>query len=103
MPKAKTIIAISRNMPNIWATIINFSLGLRPVTISTIRNSRWPPSNPGIGIRFITPNIIDSIASKLMNISQFQCDGNTCPIAMKLPTDLYAPVLGVATSFKSRT
>ncbi len=34
---------------------------------------------------------------------QSQLAGNTCPMAMKLPTDLYAPVEGRAISPKSLT
>ena len=44
---------------------------------------------------------MDSRARILRKPYQFQDEGKICPTAMKLPTDLYAPVLGVATSLRS--
>ena len=60
-----------------------------------------PPSNAGIGIRFMTPSIMERRARMFRNLYQSHAAGNICPMAMKLPTDLYASVLGVNTSFKS--
>ena len=45
--------------------------------------------------------MIDSMATMLRKLYQSHAEGNTCPMAMKLPTDLYASVLGVNTSFMS--
>ena len=47
-----------------------------------------PPSSAGIGRRFITPSIIESNARIFRNLYQSHVAGKTCPMAMKLPTDL---------------
>ena len=61
-----------KNIPTIWAFSMNFSLGLRRVITSYNRNITCPPSNAGIGNRFITPRISDNIAVKLQNDGQCQ-------------------------------
>ena len=63
-PKASIIRAISSRKPIICATIRNFSPGFFPVIISYMVNSMCPPSSPGIGSRFITPSIMDSMARR---------------------------------------
>ena len=52
-------------------------------------------------MRFITPSIMDRSASMLMKLYQFQREGKTWPMLMKLPTDLYAPEEGWKTSLRS--
>ena len=76
-PNASTMMASSISIPIICMTIKNLSPGLRPVTISTIMNSRCPPSSPGIGIRFMTPSMMDSSANRFRNIVQFHTAGKT--------------------------
>ena len=55
----------------------------------------WPPSNAGIGNKFKTASITESQAVIFQNTSQFHVPGKILPIAIKLPTDLYAFVLGL--------
>ena len=88
-------------MPMIWVTYRKLSLGLRPVNISYRVNKMCPPSRAGIGMRFITPSMIDSRAMMLRKLYQSHIGGKICPMEMKLPSDLYASVLGVATSLRS--
>ena len=101
LPKARTMRANRRIIPIICAIVRNLSLGFFPVIISYRVNTMCPPSRAGIGRRFITPSMIESRARMLMNLYQSHVAGKICPMAMKLPTDLYASVLGVNTSFKS--
>ena len=88
LPNASTIRASSSTIPIICITTRKRSLGLRPVIISYRVNMIWPPSSAGIGSRFIIPSITESSASMLRKRYQSHASGNTCPMAMKLPTDL---------------
>ena len=36
--------------------------GLLPITASTAKNKRWPPSKTGIGNKFIIPIAVDKTA-----------------------------------------
>ena len=88
-------------MPMICIIYMNLSSGFLPVIISYIVKTICPPSKAGIGSRFITPNIMDRSAMILRKLNQSHEAGKTCPMAMKLPTDFYASVLGVNTNFRS--
>ena len=49
-----------------------------------------------MGRRFITASIMDSRAMMLRKACQSHAEGKICPMAMKLPTDLYASVFGAS-------
>ena len=88
LPKARNMSPKIRSMPMICIIYRNLSLGFLPVIISYNVNTIWPPSRAGIGSRFITPSMIESKARMLRKLYQSHAEGNICPIAMKLPTDL---------------
>ena len=85
----------------ICVTSRNLSLGFLRVIISYSVSTMWPPSRAGIGMRFITPNMMERSARMLRKRNQSHVAGKICPMEMKLPTDLYASVLGVNTSLRS--
>ena len=101
LPKASSMSPSRRTMPTIWAATMKRSDGLRPVTISNNVNTMCPPSSPGMGSRFITPSMMENSPSRKVNWYQSQTEGKTWPMAMKLPTDLYAPEEGVASRRRS--
>ena len=86
--KANTMIDSSINIPIACAPIRNLSLGLCRVSISYRVNRMCPPSNPGIGSRFITPSIIDSSADMLQKVYQFHFSGKMLPMLITDPTSL---------------
>ena len=76
-------------MPTICAYSKNFSLGLRPVIISYKVNSTCPPSNAGIGNRFINANAIDKKPVSNQNVCQSPHSvGNIEPMDLKPPNPL---------------
>ena len=76
LPNARNISPKMSIIPMICVTYRKLSLGLRPVNISYRVNSMCPPSRAGIGMRFITPNMIDSRAMMLRKLYQSHEDGN---------------------------
>ena len=91
-PFARISSAIKSRNPVIWTYSKNLSLGFLPVIISYKVNITWPPSNAGIGNKFMNPNIIDRNAVIPQNDCQLQVAGKILPIAIKPPM-LVAPFL----------
>ena len=67
-PNARNIKAKIRSIPIVWVIMRNLSLGFRPVMISYSVNTIWPPSSAGIGRRFITASMMESIAMMLRKL-----------------------------------
>src|SRR5690606_734788 len=71
-PKTNTIKDAKMINPTNWAFSINLSLKGLPLIISMIRNNACPPSNAGIGSKFIKANAIESSPVMLQNLTQSQ-------------------------------
>src|SRR5688572_92718 len=87
-PLAYNISNNSKTMPATCAYSMNFSLGFLPLTISYKVNMTCPPSNAGIGRRFIKASMMDKNAVIFQNASQLHSVGKTEPMALKPPTPL---------------
>ena len=77
LPKARNISPNIIIIPMICVTYRKLSLGFLPVIISYIVNTICPPSKAGIGSRFITASMIDSIAMMLRKLYQSHASGKT--------------------------
>ena len=71
-PFAYNIRPSKRTIPTTCAYSKNLSLGFLPVIISIRVNNAWPPSNAGMGNKFIKANMIDNNAVILQKCSQSQ-------------------------------
>ena len=88
-PFAKSIKASSKTMPTICAYSKNLSLGFLPVIISTSVNTTCPPSNAGIGNKFINASTIDKKPVILQNASHCPHSvGKIDPIDLNPPNPL---------------
>ncbi len=85
----------------VLATSRNLSEGLRLVTISTRRNSIYPPSRAGMGIMFINASMMDRNAVICQKAYQLHDAGNMSP-SVPNPPRLWAPSL-VNISFSDDT
>ena len=98
---ATTMSNINIVKPTYSALNRNFSLGARPVTISYMRKSTWPPSSAGIGSMFMNARMMLRNAVILQNSIQSQTGGKRLPMAPNPPSD-FAPS-AVNTYFMSST
>ena len=72
-------------MPAIWARSKNLSDGLRPVIISTSRNSTCPPSRAGMGRMFMKANTSESHAVRSQKVFQFHWASKMPPMVPNPP------------------
>src|SRR5690606_11302904 len=76
LPKTRTMSASRIKNPAICAFSRNLSLNGFPWIISTSKNTTCPPSNAGIGKKFINANAIDNSPTSVQNFTQFTSEPN---------------------------
>src|SRR5690606_35736806 len=80
LPKTKTISASRIKNPAICAFSRNLSLNGFPWIISMSKKTTCPPSNAGIGKKFISANAIDKSPTNVQNFTQSTSEPNIVAI-----------------------